>query len=88
MHRDRDPAGWRPVLDFLVSGRPASGFVPRGRLDGLRLAATDQDWSWGSGATVTGTSEALALAVAGRPVVLAELAGPGAALLAGRLDAG
>ncbi|WP_123393062.1 maleylpyruvate isomerase family mycothiol-dependent enzyme [Nocardioides aurantiacus] len=76
-----DPAGWRPVLDFVVSGRRASGFVPKGRLTGLRLVATDQDWAHGDGAEVRGTSEALALAVSGRPVVLPELTGPGVATL-------
>ncbi|WP_445257081.1 maleylpyruvate isomerase family mycothiol-dependent enzyme [Nocardioides aurantiacus] len=80
-----DPAGWRPVLDFVVSGRRASGFVPRGRLAGLRLVATDQDWHHGEGAEVRGTSEALALAVSGRSVVLPELTGPGVATLADRV---
>ncbi|WP_162244495.1 maleylpyruvate isomerase family mycothiol-dependent enzyme [Marmoricola sp. Leaf446] len=80
-----DPDGWRPVLDFVVSGRRASGFVPMGRLRGLRLVATDQEWTHGHGAEVRGASEALALAVSGRPVVLPELTGPGVATLAGRI---
>jgi uncharacterized protein (TIGR03083 family) len=80
-----DPASWEPVLDFLVS-RPASrGFIPRGRLSDLHLAVTDGTWSWGSGAEVRGRSEAVAMAVAGRAVVLPELSGEGAAVLAERL---
>jgi hypothetical protein len=54
-------------------------------VDGLRLEATDQGWSWGDGAVVRGTSEALALAVTGRAVVVPEVTGEGAALLAERI---
>ena len=57
---------WRMVLDWLPSGVP--GLVPRRRAEGLRLLATDQDWSWGEGEEVTGPSEALAMALAGRLV--------------------
>lgn len=77
---------WRPVLDFLVSKPATRGFIPAGRLRGLRLVATDQDWSYGEGLEVRGSSEAVAMAAAGRPVVLPELeAGPGVDLLASRL---
>lgn len=76
---------WRAALDFLTSPQGTRGFLPRGRTAGLRLAATDQDWQWGSGEKVRGPSEALALALSGRPVVLDELSGPGAAILAGRI---
>jgi hypothetical protein len=58
--------------------------VPDGWLDGLRLAASDLDWSWGDGAEVTGTAEALSLALTGRKVALADLTGPGAKTLAVR----
>lgn len=81
-----EPAAWRPVLDFLVSKAATRGFLPSGRLVGLRLTTIDQAWSWGEdGAEVRGTSEAVALAVAGRDVVLPELDGPGVATLAKRL---
>ena len=79
------PAAWRPVLEFLVSKPATRGFLPSGRVAGLRLTTTDQAWSWGDGAEVRGTSEAVALAVAGRDVVLPELDGDGVAVLAGRL---
>lgn len=74
---------WRLVLDWLPSGVP--GLVPKGRVSGLQLVATDQDWSWGAGEKVTGPSEALAMAVCGRTVVLDELSGPGVGLLGRRL---
>lgn len=79
------PSHWRPVLDFLTGPRARRGFVRRGRLDGLRLAATDQDWAWGTGVEVSGPSEALALAAAGRAVALTDLTGPGVAVLASRV---
>ena len=71
------PASWRPALDFLVSKPATKGFVPRDRLAGLRLVATDQDWQHGDGAEILGTSEAIAMAVSGRPAALDDLAGPG-----------
>jgi hypothetical protein len=59
--------------------------VPRGRLDGLALAATDQDWTWGTGTEVRGPSEAVAMAVSGRVVALEDLSGPGVQALRSRL---
>ena len=41
------------ALEFVTTGRPV-GFVPRGRLRGLRLVATDIDWSAGTGAEEIG----------------------------------
>jgi len=52
------------------------------RIKGLRLTATDVDWSVGDGEEVTGAAEALILAMSGREVVLPELVGPGVARLA------
>jgi uncharacterized protein (TIGR03083 family) len=74
---------WRTLLAWLPGGVP--GLVPKRRMDGLALRATDQDWSWGSGAELTGPSEALAMAVAGRSVALDDLAGDGVDVLRGRL---
>jgi uncharacterized protein (TIGR03083 family) len=78
-------ADWRAALDFLVSARARRGFVPAGRLAGLRLQADDQDWAHGEGPLLTGPSEALAMAVAGRSAALSDLSGPGVAELAARL---
>jgi uncharacterized protein (TIGR03083 family) len=83
-----EPPAWAPVLDFLVSKPASKGFIPPGRLSGLRLVVDDGTWSWGDGPTVSGTSEAVAMAVAGRAVVLSELSGDGVPLLAERLGPG
>lgn len=52
---------------------------------GVRLVATDLDWSWGAGAEVRGTGEALLVTVAGRGTAVAELDGPGRDLVAPRV---
>ncbi len=67
-------------------------FAPRaralpapGNVRGLRLVATDLDWSSGSGPEVAGPGEALLVAVAGRSEALSDLSGPGLGLLAERV---
>ncbi len=75
---------WRTLLDWLPGG--VAGLVPKRRLVGLRLRASDQEWSWGSGPEAEGPSEALAMAVAGRPAALADLTGPGVDVLRRRLE--
>jgi uncharacterized protein (TIGR03083 family) len=52
---------------------------------GVRLVATDLDWSYGRGPEVRGTGEALLMAMAGRPDALRDLTGPGCPKLAARL---
>ncbi|MFV8050738.1 maleylpyruvate isomerase family mycothiol-dependent enzyme [Mycobacterium sp. 48b] len=55
------------------------------RTRGLRLIATDVDWSAGRGLEIHGPGEALLLAMTGRVgAVAAELQGPGVAHLRGR----
>ncbi|MBK1783160.1 maleylpyruvate isomerase family mycothiol-dependent enzyme [Prauserella cavernicola] len=54
------------------------------RVRGLRLVATDLDWTWGRGEVVRGKAEALLLAIAGRAAVVPELSGPGQATLVRR----
>ena len=77
---------WVRVLDFLTTPRArTAGFLPRGRLEGLRLQASDSTWTDGSGAPVTGTSEALAMSLTGRPALLDELTGAGVATLRRRV---
>lgn len=75
----------RACLDFLTA-RPRSGFTPAGRLTGLRLEATDLDWSAGDGLAVHGTGEDLLLAVSGRPTGAQGLSGEGADSLRDRLQ--
>ncbi len=67
----------------LVPGNPRLGAGRRIR--GLRLRATDLDWTHGDGPEVIGPGEALLMAMTGRPAALADLAGPGHATLAARL---
>jgi uncharacterized protein (TIGR03083 family) len=55
------------------------------RASGLRLVATDVDWSYGEGLDVRGTGEAILLALTGRSVVLDELTGDGVATLRDRI---
>ena len=77
---------WKVVLTFLTSPTASRGFVPKGRTSGLRVRATDQDWSYGDGADIQGPSEALALAILGRAAAFSDLSGEGVALLRGRLN--
>jgi uncharacterized protein (TIGR03083 family) len=67
----------------LVPGNPRLGAGRRIR--GLRLRATDIDWTHGNGPEVIGPGEALLLAMAGRSSVLDELSGPGQPIIAERL---
>lgn len=67
-------------------------FAPRARvlpasanLRGLRVVATDIDWTHGTGSEVRGPGEALLVSLAGRPQGLADLEGPGLDTLAARL---
>lgn len=71
------------AMDYLSSGAP--GLVPRTRLRGLRLVATDVDRSWREGAAVEGTLNDLLMATTGRSFVLDRLTGPGVPALAERL---
>lgn len=57
--------------------------VPR-RIRGLRLRATDLDWTHGDGPEVAGPIEALIVAMAGRAAALDDLTGEGKATLAAR----
>lgn len=71
-----------PVLDFALMAPPLPA---RRNVRGLRLVATDLDWSHGSGQAVTGPGEALLMAVCGRADALPDLAGPGLATLEDRV---
>jgi uncharacterized protein (TIGR03083 family) len=80
--RDVPAERLREILDYAVFAPPIRA-APRIR--GLRLVATDLDWSRGEGPEVTGAGESLLMAAAGRPEALAELDGPGQATLAARV---
>jgi uncharacterized protein (TIGR03083 family) len=72
------PAPTRAALDRVwTMGWP---FHARRRLAGLRLVATDLDWSAGAGPEVSGAAGALLLLLTGRTATaLGALSGPGAA---------
>jgi uncharacterized protein (TIGR03083 family) len=78
-----DPQLAATALDFLRSNPP--GFVPKSRLKGLKLSATDSEQSWGEGTEIRGRMADLIMAACGRAVVLPQLSGPGRDILAARL---
>ncbi|MER7608946.1 maleylpyruvate isomerase family mycothiol-dependent enzyme [Nocardioides sp. NPDC127503] len=82
MPRHVPPERLVPVLGFAMIAPPLPA---KQNAQGLRLVATDLDWSHGSGEEVTGPAEALLMAVCGRAVALPELAGPGLATLESRV---
>jgi uncharacterized protein (TIGR03083 family) len=73
------------AMDFLTGGWPI-GFVPLGRLRGIRLSANDIGKSWGTGAEISGPVGALMMSVCGRTASLDALDGPGCAVLRKRLS--
>ncbi len=70
-----------PVADFV---KESFIFGAKKRIAGVRLIATDMDWSYGHGPEVTGPAEALVMMMAGRLVALDDLSGEGKAALAAR----
>ena len=82
MPRDIPADRLRAALEFAQYAPVIRGFWHR---RGLRLIATDVDWSSGSGPEVHGPGEAVLLAIAGRDAAIDELDGPGLATLQPRL---
>lgn len=70
------------ALPFAVTAPPLRGFW---HARGVRLVATDLDWSRGKGPEARGSGEALLMILAGRRGVAGELTGPGASILQQRL---
>ncbi|TKG72934.1 maleylpyruvate isomerase family mycothiol-dependent enzyme [Prauserella endophytica] len=68
----------RQALPFALYAPVIRGAL---RARGLRLVATDLDWTHGRGPEVRGKAEALLLAIAGRASVVDELSGEGQAEL-------
>jgi uncharacterized protein (TIGR03083 family) len=71
-----------PALSFARFAPPIGAFW---RTRGLRLVATDLDWSAGRGPEVRGPGESLLMAISGRRGVVDELTGPGQPTLAARI---
>jgi uncharacterized protein (TIGR03083 family) len=80
--REIPPERLLPALSFALIAPPIRGFW---RARGLRLAATDLDWSAGRGHLVEGPAEALLMAIAGRHGAAEQLSGPGQPTLAARI---
>ena len=80
--RTIDQQQLRSVLEF---AQTAPTLPVKKNSRGLRLVATDIDWTSGSGPEVAGPAEAILLATAGRSQALADLSGEGLATLSGRL---
>jgi len=75
-----------PQRALQLQARTKVGFGgAKEHLDAVRVTATDSDVSVGDGPEVRGPSLSLLLALSGRRVALAELDGPGVALLANQL---
>ena len=87
--RDYPEDATRSSLD-LCTTRSGNIFVidRRFRLGrGLRLVATDLDWTSGKGPEVHGTAKAIVMAIAGRRAVLSDLDGDGVRVIDHRLRA-
>ena len=80
--RTIDPERLRTALNF---ARFAPTIRGAWRARGVRLVASDLDWSHGRGPEVRGPGEALLMAMAGRRAALDDLDGPGKAKLAQRI---
>ncbi|PKH40493.1 TIGR03083 family protein [Nocardioides alpinus] len=78
-----------PVADFVLrTPWPLNGVVGGSaarRVDGVRLAASDVDWSHGVGPEARASAEAIARLLYGRPLAADELTGPGADVVRARL---
>jgi uncharacterized protein (TIGR03083 family) len=70
------------ALNHAVSSR---WYGAKKRLADLTITATDAEWTHGSGANIRGPVAALLLVTTGRPTGLADLHGPGLAILEKRI---
>jgi uncharacterized protein (TIGR03083 family) len=82
LHRDVPEASLVAVADFYKGSNLIVG--AKRRISGLRLKATDANWTNGDGPEVSGTLSSLILAMTGRREVLADLSGEGVTTLAAR----
>ena len=72
----------RQVADFYKNSNLLIG--SKSRIAGVRLVATDTDWSHGTGPEARGSMLSLVQAMTGRSVALADLAGDGVTALAAK----
>lgn len=81
-HIDVDPTALAKVADLARITDPVLG--GKRRSAGLRLVATDLEWSAGDGPEARGPLMAIVLAITGRRAGLDDLAGPGVQILRSR----
>lgn len=82
------PAGASPEAQLACLELYKGASFPVGtkkRIAGLRLAASDLDWSHGDGPELTGPAASLLLTMTGRPGALDDLSGDGVQLLRTRM---
>jgi uncharacterized protein (TIGR03083 family) len=80
--RDLPEAHLVAVADFVKDD--VHVFGAKKHIAGLKLTATDADWSHGAGPEVAGPAEALVMMMAGRSAALDDLSGEGTASLLAR----
>ena len=73
-------AAIREALDFCTAHKKGKLQVPSKDIAGLRLEASDIDWSWGEGKQVSGPAEAILMAI-NRRDTRSELTGDGVSSL-------
>jgi uncharacterized protein (TIGR03083 family) len=77
-----------PAESLVAALESSAGIGPimgnKKRIAGLKLVASDVDWSHGEGPEVRGTGEALLMAMNGRKDAIADLTGDGVATLRNR----
>ncbi|HET6810411.1 MAG TPA: maleylpyruvate isomerase family mycothiol-dependent enzyme [Acidimicrobiales bacterium] len=71
----------------LVRTEGSPMWSPKKKVSGLRLQATDIDWSEGEGPVVSGPGESIVMAASGRRAALGELEGDGVDRLRARIGA-
>jgi uncharacterized protein (TIGR03083 family) len=81
-YRDHATAHLTAVADFYTGSNLLIG--ARNRIAGVRLHATDTDWSHGSGPEAAGPMVALVMAMTGRRPAFDDLTGDGVAVLRDR----
>lgn len=81
-YRDHPLPHVTAVANFYVGSNLLIG--AKNRVAGIRLRATDADWSHGAGPEVTGPAIALVMAMTGRRAALDDLTGDGVAVLRDR----
>jgi uncharacterized protein (TIGR03083 family) len=81
-YREHPDAHLRAVADFYSGSNLLIG--SKTRIAGVRLEATDSNWSHGDGPAATGPAVALVMAMTGRKPALNDLTGDGVAVLRAR----